>query len=152
MGSEENKVPSTESKKNKEKAKKHHEKKSIGWIIGVVVLILISITFILPTTIFSGSGAGDLVFGKFNGKDIAYTDTYFQAQLNAALSQNQGQGDPMQMEYTALNQAFMGTAFNIAAGEMASDAGYKVTDYVVDQGIVRSGYFNDENGVPDIER
>ena len=44
--------PSGKEKKEKEKKEKKHGR-SIGWIIGVVVLILISVTFVLPTTVFS---------------------------------------------------------------------------------------------------
>lgn len=151
MGSEQNKtLPS--DKKEKAKKKPRKDRKSIGWIIGVVVLILIAITFILPTTIFSGSSAADVVFGRYNEKDIALNDVYFQTALNSALSRAQGSGDSLTQNYTAFNDAFMMTAFNLATTEMAEAAGYTVTDGEIDSAIVSSGYYNDANGNPDINR
>ena len=52
--SDEQKALEMPVKKNdkENKPKKKNTKKSLGWIIGVVVLILISLTFILPSTMF----------------------------------------------------------------------------------------------------
>ena len=44
-------MPVKKNDKDK-KPKKKNVKKSLGWIIGVVVLILISLTFVLPSTMF----------------------------------------------------------------------------------------------------
>ena len=78
-------------KKEKEKKEKKHGR-SIGWIIGVVVLILISVTFVLPTTVFSTNNGQKIVFGSYNGEEIAFIpsyDNYFYNQLSA-LAQSYG--------------------------------------------------------------
>ena len=74
-------MPVKKNDKDK-KPKKKNVKKSLGWIIGVVVLILISLTFVLPSTMFYGDSSSAISFGKYDGKSIDYTyDSYFYFQL-----------------------------------------------------------------------
>lgn len=129
--------------KSKKKAPKN--KKSIGWIIGVVVLILISITFILPATMFTPN-AGDIVFGSYNREKISYMDTYFQRQLNNVASQYQGDPNSFEGAFTVWNQAFLSTALNIALNQEAKKAGIKAADEWVDMAIINSGVYNGEDG------
>lgn len=124
------------------------DRKSIGWIIGVVVLILISITFILPTTIFSMGNTGDQVLGVYDGKKIKLSDTYLQNQMSMLSQQYGSQVDPTQI----LMQAYQTTVFAKALESEAEKAGYKVTDEVIDQIIIDSGYYNNEEGVFDVEK
>ena len=57
---------------------KKKAKHNIAWVIGCVVLILISITFILPSTGLMGLQRTKFVFGKFGYKEIDYSmDSYF---------------------------------------------------------------------------
>ena len=64
-------------------------KKSLAWWAGVIILILISITFVLPAT---GIGAifteDSIVFGKYNGEKIEYKPgNYFGNQVSSIASQ-----------------------------------------------------------------
>ena len=133
---------------NKSAEGKHKkQKKSIGWIIGVVVLILISVTFILPTTVFSGSSS--IEFGRYNGEKIELEyGNYFYNQVATLSSQY-----PM----NAMNslqiymQAYYRTVFEMALRQMAEQAGIRTTDSTVNDAIIQSGYFNNEDGVFDSE-
>ena len=143
MSSEDNKTITFD------KPKKPHNKKSIGWIIGVVVLILISITFILPTTALAGNH--EIIFGSIRGKDVSLTDQYFQTQASMAAAQYGADANTLQGSYTIWNQAFLSTIANIGLDQMAKDAGIKTTDSYVDRAIVNSGFYSSENGTFDSE-
>ena len=143
MSSEDNKTITFD------KPKKPHNKKSIGWIIGVVVLILISITFILPTTFLAGNH--EIVFGSIKGKDVALTNQYFQTQASMLSSQYGADANTLQGSYTIWNQAFLSTIANIGLNDMAKNAGAKTTDNYVDRAIVNSGFYGSENGTFDPE-
>ena len=55
--------------------KKPHKKKSFAWWAGVIVLILISITFILPATGISSLFVDSSIrFGSYGGKPIEYAN------------------------------------------------------------------------------
>ncbi|MBQ0072507.1 MAG: peptidylprolyl isomerase, partial [Spirochaetales bacterium] len=83
--SDEQKAIEMPSKNNdkKVKAAKKTNKKSIGWILGVVILILISVTFIIPATAFSGNHSSTgLKFGAYKGKNVELNyNSYFYYQL-----------------------------------------------------------------------
>ena len=77
------KVRKDEVKKPKnEKGKKSSKGKSIGWFIGVAVLILISLSFVLPQTMFYDTSSSTNSFGKYNNRSIDLTyDSYFYYML-----------------------------------------------------------------------
>ena len=84
--------PKKINEEKKPKQKKKNEK-TIGWVIGVIILILISITFILPNTIFSQSNAQSITFGKYNKEKIELNNMdygHFYAYQVQALTQQQG--------------------------------------------------------------
>ena len=131
-------------KESSDKKKKHH--KSIGWIIGVVVLILISITFIFPATGIS-SGNNSIVFGSYNGENIELSyGNYFYNQLNAIASSSQNADT-----FTVYYQAFYSTVFETALRQMAEKAGIKATDAMVNSAIKSNSSFHDANGNYDPE-
>ena len=128
------------------KAKDRKNRKSIGWIIGVIVLILISVTFVLPVTVFSTSDVPKVVFGSYNGEDIVYEptyDNYFANQLSA-LAQTYGITEQNAMQ--VYSQAFYSTVLKTALSEMAKTAGITTTDRSVSEALVSSGAFNNADG------
>ncbi len=143
MSSEDNKTISFE------KPKKPNNKKSIGWIFGVVVLILISITFVLPSTLLVNN---DIVFGSIQGKDVSITDQYLQTQASILSAQYGLDASSFSNQYSIWNQAFLSTISNIALSEMANQAGVKVTDNYVDRAILNSGFYSNGESLfdPDI--
>ena len=133
---------------DKQKGGKKHQKKSIGWIIGVIVLILISVTFILPTTALSGGNAS-IEFGRYNGEKIELEyGNFFYNQISSLASQY-----PMDAtnSFQIYYQAYYTTVFETALRQMAEQAGIKVTDSMVNDAIIQSGQFTNENGVFDPE-
>ena len=141
-------IPENGKKSGKDK-KKHG--KSAGWIIGVIVLILISVTFILPTTVFSSSNSQSIEFGSYNGESISLQlayDNYFYNQLYT-LSQTYGMSAQNMMQLYA--QAFYQTVFHTALSQMADTASISVSDRMLSQGILNSGLYRDENGAFDME-
>ncbi len=136
-------------KKNGKDKKKHG--KSAGWVIGVIVLILISVTFILPTTIFSTGNSQKIDFGSYNGEDItlelAY-DNYFYNQLYSLSQMYQMNGQNMMQLYA---QAFYQTVFHTALSQLADEASISVSDKMLSSAIVSSGLYRDENGAFDME-
>ncbi len=128
--------------------KKKHQKKSIGWIIGVVVLILISITFILPTTALSG-GSNSIEFGRYNGEKISLEyGNYFYNQIASLSSQySSNASNSFQIYY----QAYYATVLETALRQMANQAGIKTTDSMVNNAIISSGTFAGSNGTFDAE-
>ena len=122
------------------KNKKNH--KSIGWIIGVVVLVLISITFIFPATGFSTRNNNAISFGSYNGEAIELSyGNYFYTQLNN-LYANYPDIDGFSLYY----QAFNNTVFGTALKQLAKAAGIEVTDAMVVDAIKNDSSFQDENG------
>ncbi len=138
-----------EKGKNSKKDKKHG-KKSIGWIIGVIVLILISVTFILPVTVFSTSNTPKITFGSYNGEDItleyAYDNYFYNVLINLANMYQMNNQNVMQIYQAAYSQAVMNTALS----QMADEAGIMISDKMLGQAVVNSGNWRDENGNFDI--
>ena len=98
-------------------------KKSLAWWAGVVILILISITFVLPATGIGALFAEDsIVFGKYNGEKIEYKPgNYFGSQVNSLASQY----DSLDMSnmYSIWYQAYQSTVLQTALNQEAAKAG-----------------------------
>ena len=137
-----------QQKNSKQNGGKKHQKKSIGWIIGVVVLILISVTFILPTTALSG-GNNSIEFGRYNGEKIELEyGNFFYNQISSLASQYpMDASNSFQIYY----QAYYTTVFETALRQMAEQAGIRITDSMVNDAIIQSGYFSNEDGAFDSE-
>lgn len=129
--------------------------KSIGWFFGMAILIFICITFVLPTTMFS-SNNGRIVFGKYDGKDIALDyDSYFYYQAqNVAdyYAQQYGGTVPADAWMSIYYIAFQNAAVFEAISELADQAKIQPSQEAISETIVASGYWNDENGLFDAER
>ena len=101
-------------KHTEEKVAAKKSKKSFAWWAGVVVLILISITFVLPATGIGALFAEDsIVFGKYNGEKIEYKPgNYFGNQVNSLASQY----DSLDMSslYSVWYQAYQSTVLQTA--------------------------------------
>ena len=129
-------------KHTEEKVAAKKSKKSFAWWAGVVVLILISITFVLPATGIGALFAEDsIVFGKYNGEKIEYKPgNYFGNQVNSLASQY----DSLDMSslYSVWYQAYQSTVLQTALNQAANKAGIKATDYATNQYILDSGIYN----------
>ena len=139
-------MPVKKNDKDK-KPKKKNVKKSLGWIIGVVVLILISLTFVLPSTMFYGDSSSAISFGKYDGKSIDYTyDSYFYFQLQNYYSYYVNQyGAEManNYSYNIYYSAYQSALLHEALKEKADKAGIQVSSKSVSDAVVKSGFYSD---------
>lgn len=127
--------------------KKPHKKKSFAWWAGVIVLILISITFILPATGISSLFVDSSIkFGSYGGKPIEYangSDMY--NQYSSLYMQYGGLMDSASL----LQQAYYSTVVYEALSQKAEEAGIYVSEDMINQRILADGYYNNEDGVFD---
>ncbi len=116
------------------------------WIVGVVILILISLTFVLPTTLFSSTQSA-ISFGKYDGKSIELTNTsYLYYQLQSIYSyyvQNYGESTASSYMYSIYYSAFQQAVVNEAFQTLAEKAGFSATNKQVSDAVVNSGYYSD---------
>lgn len=135
-------------KEKKVKVKSKHGMPNLVWILGIVILVLLGLVMILPST--CGSTSNLVSFGTYNGKKIELTDTsflYFQyMQLYNQYVQNYGES--MAQIYAQIygyyiwNSAFQYAVLNEACQEMADKAGFKATKEQIVDAIVDSGYYS----------
>ena len=140
------------AKGTEDKVAAKKSKKSLAWWAGVVILILISITFVLPAT---GIGAlfseDSIVFGKYNGEKIEYKPgNYFGNQVNSIASQYESLD--MSSLYSVWYQAYQSTVVQTALNQAAKKAGIKATEYATNQYILDSGIYSNAEGAFDKEK
>ncbi|MGH4037031.1 MAG: peptidylprolyl isomerase [Sphaerochaeta sp.] len=149
-------MPSDKQKNVKDISPKK-KKKSVGWIFGMVILILIAVSFVAAPAIeaiVGGSSSNELVFGSYDGEDITYSqDSYFydQYQLYGSQYQSDANTDSNMALYQIWSQAFNSTVIYTAITQMAEKVGFITTEDTLNQAIIDSGYYNDEDGNFDIE-
>ena len=123
------------------------KEKSFAWWAGVIVLILISITFILPATGISSLFVDSSIeFGSYGGEPIEYangSDMY--NQYSSLYMQYGGLMDSASL----LQQAYYSTVVFEALTQKAEEAGIYVSEDMINQRILADGYYNNEDGVFD---
>ena len=117
--------------------KKPHKKKSFAWWAGVIVLILISITFILPATGISSLFVDSSIeFGSYGGEPIEYangSDMY--NQYSSLYMQYGGLMDSASL----LQQAYYSTVVFEALTQKAEEVGIYVSEDMINQLQHRKG-------------
>ena len=113
------------------KAKKPHSKKSFGWWAGVIILILISITFILPATGISFLFMDDSIeFGRYDGEPIAYENgSYMYNQYINLYTQYGGYMDSNSLLYQAYYNSVLNLALTQKAEKVTASAA-KIASFV----------------------
>ena len=147
MPSDNKKGPTTGSNNVKEISPKKKKKVSLGWIFGMAILILIAISFVAAPAIeaiVGGSNSNEIVFGSYDGEDIAYSqDSYFYDQYQYYGSQYQGSTTDSNLAlYQIWSQAFNSTVLYTAVSQMADKIGFTETENTVNDAIISSGYYN----------
>jgi parvulin-like peptidyl-prolyl isomerase len=147
MPSDKKKGPKTGSNDVKTISPKK-KKVSIGWIFGMVILLLIAISFVAAPAIeaiVGGSNSNEIVFGSYDGEDIAYSmDSYFydQYQYYGQQYQSDTNTDSNLALYQIWSQAFNSTVIYTAITEMAENVGIRSTEKTINEAIINSGYYN----------
>ncbi len=133
-------------KEKKNKAKVNHGMPTLVWILGIVILVLLGLVMILPSTCMAGSTSNLVSFGTYNGKKIELTNTsflYFQyLQLYNYYVQYYGESTAQSYDYYLWNSAFQKAVLNESFQEMADKAGFKATKEQIADAIVDSGYYS----------
>ncbi|MCH3918775.1 MAG: SurA N-terminal domain-containing protein [Spirochaetia bacterium] len=132
------------------------ERKSIGWIFGMVILILVSLTFVAAPAVEAivgrKNGAG-IKFGEYDGKDISYAPGNYFAKQYENYSKNysgSSSSSPQLAMFQIWESAFQSTVIYTALSDMAKKAGIITTDTTINEAIKAGGYYNDENGKFDV--
>ncbi|MCR5731949.1 MAG: SurA N-terminal domain-containing protein [Sphaerochaetaceae bacterium] len=133
--------------------KKNANKKSLAWWLGVAVLILISITFVLPA---AGIGSlfnddSTIVFGKYDGKDIEFKYGNFFYNTYYNIVSRMGSNADFNTVFQAWQTAYSQTVVHEALTAEAEKAGIEVTDVAINNAILESGIYNDADGKFDEE-
>lgn len=145
-------------KKQKPKQKSSKNKKSLGWALGVAVLVLLAVIMVLPSTLTTSSSGYKVVFGTYDGTDVAYevsasgTGNHFATQVQGLLSQNPNAASDYNQLYQLWNTVYQNEVFFVAANAMARKAGLdKVVNMepLVAEYIRESGYYSNDQGVFD---
>lgn len=143
MSDKDNSIDFESAKGGRKPEHKNKKKKNIGWWIGVIILILISITFVLPMVNFSAIGQSQTEFGSWDGEPITYANgTYMANQYANYYYQYGSYYDSTSLLY----QAYSDAVVNAATTSMAESVGYKTSEEVVNRAILESGQYSDENG------
>lgn len=128
--------------------KKPRKHLGIGWWFGIIVLILISISFVLAPTleaVLSGKQGSGLVFGTYGKEEIKFLQgNYFydQYQYYANQYKSSSETNSTQAVYQIWRSAFESTVIYTAVNQMAKKAGIIASNAVVNRKIIDGGYYN----------
>lgn len=152
MPSNENNTPDKKTEKETNvtkfeatKAAKPKKKLSIGWWLGMIVLILIAITFVLPGALFTGGASNtEIVFGKYGKEDIVYAyNSYFHRQYQNVAAQYSNSGlNGTQAAYQIWWSAYQNTVLHTALDQIAKKAGIIASPDAVNRAIIDSGVYD----------
>jgi hypothetical protein len=127
---------------------KPKKKLSIGWWFGIIVLILVSISFVLAPTIEAVIGKKQgtgLVFGTYGKEKIQYAyGNYFYDQYQNYANQykTSSSTNTEQVVYQIWKSAYDSTVLYTALNQMAKKAGIIASSAVVNRRIIDGGYYN----------
>lgn len=131
--------------KNKKKTGKS-PRNTLLYIGSVVILVLVVVTFVgVPAVGSFGRGSGSLVFGRYNGEEIAYRPGNFFARQYEVVAQSlrDSSGDldlELQLRI-AWRQAFNRTVLRTALLQQADRSNVRVTEERVDELVAQDPRF-----------
>ena len=132
----------------KEAALKPKQKITVGWVLGMIILILIAVSFVLAPAIEAFVGKGNnsngIVFGTYGKEEIKYAyGNYFYDQVQNYADQYKSSGvDQTQALYQIWKSAYDSTVLFTAINQLASKAGIIAADEVVTRAIIDSGAYH----------
>ena len=131
----------------KESALKQKPRVTIGWILGIIILVLIAISFVLAPAIeaFVGKRASSgIVFGTYGKEEIkyAYGNFFYDQVQNYADQYKSSSLDQTQALYQIWRSAYDSTVLYTAVNQLASKAGILASDKAVNRAIIESGAYH----------
>jgi hypothetical protein len=133
---------------------KKHSMHPLVYVGTVVTLVIIVFAFVLagpggPMGRGGAGGPGNIVFGTYQGHDIAfYQGSYFAEERDRLANQvrNQGQQDTRASAQMVWYQAFINTAEHVAILLQAEKAGASVSEDAVDKALLSFPGYMDDSG------
>jgi peptidyl-prolyl cis-trans isomerase D len=126
------------------------------YAFSVVILVIIVVTFVLagpggPLSRGGAGGSGNVVFGTYDGKEIAYYQgSYFAQQRDAIANQYKQQSANAEENLSFIQmiwyQAFLNAAEHVAILDQAEKAGVVLTEDAIDKSLLRYPAYLDEEG------
>jgi peptidyl-prolyl cis-trans isomerase D len=140
---------SRSEEKNRNRASQSPRNKLL-YIGSVVILVLVVVTFVgVPAVGSFGQGSGSIVFGRYNGEEIAYRPGNFLARQYEVVAQSlrdsSGELDLELQLRIAWRQAFNRTVLRTAILQQAGRSDVRVTEDKVDELIAQDPRFQ-QNG------
>jgi len=138
-----------------EAIEKSHQTHPLIYVFTVIVLIVVVVTFILagpggPMGRGGNTPGGSIIFGTYEGHDVAYTPGgYFEQQrdrLAAQVRQSGQQENTEAMAQAIWYQAFQQTALHVAILTLGENAGLQVSSDAVDKALLSYPGYLDDNG------
>jgi len=122
----------------------------VTYALVVLVTVFAIIAFILLPMYGRSGSAGQIVFGTWDGHDIAYfPDSYFARMQQAYARQAQESQSTASVEsqlYGIWFQAFQSTAWHVATLNQAKRAGVEISQDSLDKDLLTYSGYLDENG------
>jgi len=124
-----------------ETLEKKKEAHPLLYVFSIILLIVVVVTFVGSPVARTLSGGGPIVFGSYEGRDIAYfPGNYFAQQRDRIAAQFRDTADPNQ-DLAALTQwvwaqAYTQTAVHVAVLIQAETAGLHISEDAVDKALV----------------
>jgi parvulin-like peptidyl-prolyl isomerase len=134
-----------------ESIEKRHQLHPVTYVLVIIVTVFSVIAFILlPMGSRTVTGKNHIVFGTWDGRDVAwYTGGYFDRQREAFARQAQQSESTASVEsqlYSIWYQAFQSTAWHVAALTQAKRAGVEISKDALDEDLLTYSAYLDENG------
>ncbi len=157
MNNKASKQQQSSQKKQAGKTKQHFKHSSLLYIGSVVILVIIIVTFI-GGPLASSQGDAGLSFGSYNGKDIRYVQDSHFASLVELYNDNFGHRSlGSDSEFNLITQLVWSRAFDdtvtfLASLDKAERSGILVASTQIDEEIINSPRFQEEDGTFLLER
>ncbi len=139
-----------------ETIEKRHQTHPFIYGFTIIVLVVIVVTFVLagpggPLTRGSIGSGGTIVFGTYQGHDVAYYPGGYFAQQRDRLAAQVRQSSQQQQNTDAMvqavwYQAYQQTAMHVALLTLGETADLHVSDDAIDKALVSYPGYLDENG------
>ena len=134
---------------NSDILEKKRKSNPMMWVISIVILVVIVVTFVGAPVAGKISSNGSMVFGSYDGEEIKYYDgSYFSDQVNSIADNYRDSINDQNaqfIQYQVWRTAFNNAVYRTAAIKELKNSGVRISGKAVDEAIVLYGPYM-ENG------